>query len=255
MGWGKMLDCLALTPDQFAGKYVIRPATYETEDGEVKPWNGNAKACKQWLADHADDNVITGAEAQDCRRAAAALHADEVVHAFLEASYTQVLVRGEWRNEDPDIVAPVECLIDLVPRPDTEFASCLGDLKTGRNAALLPWQRFCFSMGYHCQAEFNRALYSAAMPSEDRNTFCFIVQENYEPWQVAKRILSQDFGELGRLTVNQLMADYSRCVASGKWPGYDDHDEAVQGWSVVRPEMWMVNQSSFAPHFGIEDAP
>jgi hypothetical protein len=135
-----------------------------------------------------------------------------------------------------------------VPRADTEFSSCLGDLKSTRSAALIPWARHCYDMGYYIQAAFNTDLYVAAT-GEDRNTFCFILSENYEPFEPARRMLSQDFLTLGRAEYRRLLGLYAKCLKSNHWPSYDDTDEAIQGWSVVEAEPWMASKEQFAPVF------
>jgi hypothetical protein len=139
-------------------------------------------------------------------------------------------------------------LIDFRPRVDTEFAHCLGDLKRTRSAALMPWQRDCFNMGYHVQAAFYQDLYAAAT-GEDRNTWCFVLSESLRPFQPGKRILSQDFYAIGKAEYVRLMENYCLCLKHQKWPDYDDTDEAVQTWSVVNPDPWMATKAQFAPKF------
>ncbi len=43
---------------------VLRPATYFDENGNEKPWSGNANACKHWLGNQrkAGRTVITETE-------------------------------------------------------------------------------------------------------------------------------------------------------------------------------------------------
>lgn len=33
-------------------KWAIKPSEYTNDKGEDKPWNGNAKVCREWLAEH-----------------------------------------------------------------------------------------------------------------------------------------------------------------------------------------------------------
>lgn len=246
--WGSLLDAMLLTPRQFKQRYAVKPATYKNEKGEEKPWNGNSNVCKQWLSDHADKVVVSGEDEHNAERAIIAMRTDSIIADFLDASDVQVMVTAEWHDEKTGLIVPLRCLIDLVPRNDSEFCKCLADLKTTRNAALMPWQRWCFTAGYHIQAAFNRAMYCAAMPDEDRNTFCFILQENYSPWQTGKRMLSQDFLTLGTADYTRLMENYCQCLKTNKWPSYDDTDEAIQGsWSLVSPEPWMAAHAEFAP--------
>lgn len=264
---GALFDCRLLTPDQFAKRYVIQPATYpapkdhakvkkgDIHPGDPLPWNNNANACSDWTAkqEAAGLTIATAAAIRESDTAIATLNADHIIKSFLDESDRQVLVHAEWHDEETGIVIPTQCLIDLVPRADSQFATCLGDLKTTCNAALLPWQRFCFKAGYHRQAAWYLDHYIAAT-QEDRNTFCFILQENYPPWQPARRILGQDGtipgpATIGRQENNSLMALYAKCVKTGFWPGYDDTDESVQGWSVVRTDPFEAERSAFSPKY------
>ncbi len=55
--WGSLVDCIALTPDQFQHRYAVASATYSTApekplltdafDGE---WNPRTKVCREWKA-------------------------------------------------------------------------------------------------------------------------------------------------------------------------------------------------------------
>ncbi len=252
MDWGSLLDTRLLTPEQFNDRYAVKPVTY-TRGKSEKPWRANAKECRDWLKAHLDKSVVSSQELKECDEAVKRFTSDDVISAFLDASDKQVELRGEWHDEKTGIVIPLKALVDLVPRKDTEFMKCLGDLKSSRNASLLAWQRWCFQAGYHIQASFNTDLYVAAT-GEDRNTFCFVVQENFPPWQTAKRMLSQDFLELGRAEYTRLLGNYCLCLKHNKWPDYDDNDESVQGWSIVAPEPFMAERAAFAPKYQFEPA-
>lgn len=247
---GSLLDCMLLTPEQFDNRYALRPDTYVNDDGETKKWNANSNVCKGWLARHEDKEIVTQAHLDECAEAIDRLKEDETIAAWLEACDPQVWLTANWQDEKTGLVIPCKALIDFRPRLDTEFQKTLGDLKSTRNAAILPWQRWCFSAGYHVQAAFYADIYAAAHPDEDRNTWVFIIQENYAPWQPGKRMLSQDFLDLGRATYRQMLANYCACVKSGRWPSYDETDEALAGgWTLVQAESFMINTAAFAPHY------
>jgi len=250
--YGNLIDTRLLTPKQFLKRYAIRPTEYTNDDGETKPWNANSKVCKQWLEEHKSMDIVSHKEVILADQAIQRLLADEVIAAFIEESEKQVLVQGFWEDKRSDLKIPVQALIDLVPKGESQFAACVGDLKTTKNAGVMVWQRFSFQMGYYIQAAFNLDMIRAAT-QQDRNTFVFILQENYTPYQSAKRMLSQDFLTLGRAEVDRLISNYCACVKSNRWPGYDEHDESIQGsWSLVSPEPWMAQRAQFAPQFNFE---
>lgn len=251
--WGSLFDCLSLTPEQFESRYVVQPEKYENEKGENKPWNNNANVCKSWHEEQIGREIIASKQLRSAKDAVKRLLEDEIICNWFWGCDCQVWVAGEWHDEKTKLVVPVRCLIDFVPRADTEFSKCLGDLKSTRTAAVLPWQRDCFQMGYHVQAAFDTDLYVAAT-GEDRNTWCWILGESFEPWEPGKRMMSQDFLVLGRETYRRMLENYCACLKANRWPGYDDTDEAVQGWSLVEAEPWMAERAMFAPRFEF-DAP
>ncbi len=243
-----------LTPEQFESRYAIKPATYpDRKTGEKKPWNMNATFCREWAEEQGGREIISAGDLQEADAAIRSLRRDDIITDFLAASDCQVLLQGEYVAAN-GIIVPVRCLMDFVPRSDSEFFKSLGDLKTTRNAAPMPWQRWCYQAGYYIQAAFDTDLYVAAT-GEDRNTWCFVLVENYEPYQTGKRILSQDFLELGRAEYRQHLENYAACLKAGKWPGYDDSDESVDGWSIVAPEPFMTMRAQFAPKLDFGDAP
>jgi hypothetical protein len=261
--YGSLLDMIVLQPELFKERYAVRPLTYKAVDakgrptGEIKDWNGNSKVCQKWLDDHKDFEITTESDTKEALTARRALEADETIARFLEASDRAVWLSAEWHDPKTGLVVPLKALLDLVPRLDSEFAKSVGDLKSSRNAAVIPWTKWCFQAGYHIQAALYMDMLMAAQPQRDLCDFCFILSENYPPFQPGKRILDSKFLEMGRATYRGLLTGYCACLEAGKWPGYDDHDETTQGWSIVAPLPYMEGESLFSPkfEFGTEEPP
>lgn len=241
--WGSLLDCYVLTPDAIDARYVLQPDTYSNEKGEVKPWNNNATACRDWRKGCGGRVIARREDVANVEAARDRLLGDEILRAWHDASDKQVRVDGVWHDEATGLYIPTRCLIDYAPRVDSEFAACLGDLKTTRNASPRPFARWCYTAGYHLQAAWNLDMWNAAT-GEARDTFCLVLSENYPPWQTGRRMLSQDFIQLGRLAYRHAISRYCRALASERWEGYDDSPEAVQGWLVVNPEPYMEFESA-----------
>lgn len=245
--WGNLLDTLVLTPKQFDSKFAVKPLTYKSSGAkksdliEDKPFNANSTWCQEWIAAQGGKTIISTKELIEAGAALKRLRADTTIAAFLDASDCQVQVKGEWHDKATGMIVPVQCLIDCAPRKDSEFQKSLGDLKSTRNAGQRPFARWCFTAGYHIQAAFDLALYQAAVnpknspDGEERMQWIFLVQENYAPYEVGRRMLSHEFIEIGAATYRHALARYARCVQSGEWPGYDQAEE----FSLVAPEPWM----------------
>lgn len=274
--WGDVLDCRWLTPGAFEKRFAVEPLTYsvtvmrcpscgsETDSKSCrrcgvervgvetcKPWRYGASIPDGWLADRLAEGKepISNAEVVECDKAIATLlepvGGDDTIQRWFDASDRQVLVRGEWHDEDTGLVIPVSCLLDFAPRKDTEFSDCLGDFKTTTSAHPGKFTRQAFQYGYHIQAAMDLDLYQAAT-GEPRSTWCFIIQESYEPWEVNRAMFGQEadmgqpgFVDLGRMAYRKALANYCKCLQSGRWPRYNDSEQTVQGWCVLRPTPWM----------------
>jgi len=232
--FGNLVDCLVLTPEQFDSRYAVMPSTYkDAKTGEEKPWNGNSNVCKEWLGEHDGLEIVSRDGLAEAQGAVRRLGEDETLTTFLGASQRQVHVTGEWHDKS-GVIVPVQCLIDCVPKKDSEFQKCLGDLKTTRNAAQPAFSRWCYTASYHIQAAFDLALYTAAT-GEDRTDWVFLLVENYAPWETGRRLLGQDLLQIGTQTYEHALSKYARCLKSGVWAGYDLPEE----FSIINAEPWM----------------
>lgn len=245
--WGNLLDCVVLTPDQFDTRYVVRPAKYyHKKSGEERDWSGNATDCQNWIADNVKSGMtlLSPEMYEDVQAAVAKIHKDDIIKVFIASSDTQVHVEGEWHDEKTELIIPVRCLIDLVPRNDTVFYKGLGDLKSCRSAALGAFSKDAKKNGYHVQGAFDIDLYRMARPDEDRCNWCLVVQESYSPWATARRFSENlpdqpaNFIRFGRKVYQRILANYCVCLKTGVWPSYDDHEDAAQGWTTLYVDEW-----------------
>lgn len=251
--WGKLFDCLALTPEQWPARYVVKPETYPApkdhekvksgaiEEGSPLPWNGNAKVCQEWEKLQIGKTIVSNDLNRDVHGGLKRLAADERISELMDCCERQVWVQGFYADPTTGLKVPIKSLIDLVP--DTAhpvYGTFLGDLKTTRNASPRSFARDCYKYGYHIQAALYTDLLNAAT-GQDRSQFLHVVVESYAPYECRMPILSDSFLQIGRATYLNALALYCRCLASGRWPGYD-HEE----WPVTTPEVWMTDLSTMA---------
>ena len=249
--WGSLLDTVVLMPHLRETHYAVRPDTYP--DDPTKPWNGNSNSCKAWRAakEEMGIEVIKREEMEEAQRAGTMLYGDTILGQFLRESQRQVHVSGEW-HDDADrlssrLVVPVQCLIDCVPKGGTEFDECLGDLKSTRSAAPGIWSRYSSQMKYHMQAAFDLDLYNEST-GEKRDTWAFLLSENFPPYQTGRAILSQDKIEAGRALYQSYLALYASCLKTGVWIGYEALSErrggvVLQGWCLDDLMPWETQET------------
>ena len=240
--WGSLLDCLVLEPAKFAERFATTPDTYGPDN---KKWNFNATECKEWRKAHEAKQIVKPSDVEEAEIARRALMADEKIAEFVNCSDKQVMVVAEYRDEETGIGVPVKCLIDLVPDVNmtSKFADDLGDLKTCSFAAPGFWVKQVEQFNYHVQASLYLDTFNAAT-GEKRNGFRHVIQENYPPYQTAKRWLTDEFIKLGRKRYKEALKRYAACLKAGEWPDYDDGGQMnIDGWRETAPtDYMMLNQ-------------
>jgi len=58
--WGTLIDCLALSPNEFHSRFSVEPGQYpDSKTGEKKPWNNNANFCKDWTKAQGSKEIVS----------------------------------------------------------------------------------------------------------------------------------------------------------------------------------------------------
>lgn len=246
MQWGSVVDCMALTPSRFKDQYEVCPETYPTADGD-KPWNWNASFCKNWRRDleATGKEPIKLMDLEEARIAHSRLMEDPLIAALFSQSKTQVQCVVEYCDKDTGLKVLVKTLLDLVPNAGSEHEKFIADLKTTKDASVYEWEKSVFHQGYHVQSAMYLDAYNAAT-GEDRSGFLHVVQESAPPYAVGRRMLGDDFLELGRQTYQSALKFYCQCLEANKWPGFDDMNDnsanpIIDGWRITSPSSWMVS--------------
>jgi hypothetical protein len=287
--YGALFDTIVLTPDQFDKRYAVQPETYETtgmkcpncedvsakskkcaackcERVEVqitKKWSNGATVCEVWVAEQiaAGKEVCSASELADAQAAAKRLFDDPIIGDYIRESDKQVWIAAEWHDAATGLVVPVKCLVDLLPRRDSEFFDGAGDLKSTKCAKKLAWERFADHVGYNIQGAWNIDLVQAALPNEQRRKFAFILSESHHPWEPSREMMEDDndpqsnsLMSNARSKYRRIMANYCQCLKHNKWPGYADTDEASEGWNVWQQDPYSAQRDMFATRFNFGEA-
>lgn len=249
MAWGSLVDCLKLTPERFEMDYAVCPETYPAKGAkkddpvENKPWIKSANFCKTWEKEQeaAGKTVVKSDDVTEARQAVARLEQDARIMALLKDGQKQVQACCEYHDEETGIVVPLKILLDLVPA--APFDNWLADLKTTDDASPQKWVKHIFNFGLHKQAAMYLDVWNCATGGS-RNQWAHIVQESSFPFEPARRMLDVEFIGMGKAAYLNALEGYCQCLATGRWPGYDDeeglNDPIVDGWRVCSPEPWMI---------------
>lgn len=244
--WGTLVDTLLLSPSEFGKTFALIPTTYEGERGE-KPWNFNATVCKKWrerFGFGAGKIEVRQLDYDAARAATDLLRADYDTGCLLENARVQVMVTGTYEDKETGLSIPCKALLDIVPDAGSRaYGRCLCDLKTSADASPDKWGRTVFNFGWHVQAAFHMDLFVAAT-GEDRTDWLHLIQENFEPYEIGRRLIASEFVEMGRTEYRGALRQYAQCLKSGEWPTYDEMGPNIMpGWSLICPEDWMLEKT------------
>lgn len=218
---GSLVDTLLFEPSTFDSRYVVQPDTYgslDTLPAENKPWNNNAKVCKDWNAAQQAAGLTIVKQA-DIDKAMIQVNA---VKSHKAAS--QLLQRGEaqvslvWQDEETGIICKA--------RPDWAVEhKVIVDLKTTKDGSS---QKFPYAMhehGYAIQAWMYLEGWEAIQG--EWLQFGIIAVENEYPYKVAAYAVEPEAIDVGERMARRAMVKYAECLESGEWPGYSQCIEPI----------------------------
>lgn len=231
LNFGKAAHMLLLGEDGFAAQYALRPAQYENDKGEWKPWNANANACKDWLAKQAQagKTVITDTEISHIRHMRDALAGKEAIRlGILNGKIERSIFHRSgdvWLKARPDVI----------PMDGGDFV----DLKTAASVDDESIAKAIYSHGYHVQAGLMRLIVREVLGADAFTSFTFVFVEKTAPYDVRVMQLKDSDIDLGERQALQGIKVLRECLSRQAWPGYDGFDRhfsytEMPGWARTR---------------------
>jgi hypothetical protein len=230
---GTLGHALVLEPSAPLPKLWVKPATYLSDAGE-KPWSGNAKVCKQLIADARTrgEVPISQDDYENAHAAAAALARHPLIAPVLKDCDTELtLITVAELPGRPDYQAEsvgIRCRFDVVPKgdflADCKFTGQLDD----------QWPKHAWNSGYAIQAGFNLLVWNACCGADTPKTgFKFYVVENKPPFDVRVFTCTPEFIDAGRTEAIRLLKVYAECERTGTWPGSPavETECGLPGWA------------------------
>ena len=204
MSAGTLLHTFALEP-QLMSAYAVRPADLDarTKDG------------REWLAQHAEQQVISADQFAAAQAQMAALREVDVIADIMRTGRAEASVF--WRDE----ASGVECRArpDWLHRPSGKGRDIIAlDVKTTVDAAPDAFSRSINTYGYHRQAVH----YTAGLEAEGFRviSFVFAVVSSTYPFVAAAYVLDDATIAQAEQERAELLDTYARCTAANEWPAY-----------------------------------
>lgn len=239
---GRAFDCLLFEGrEAYQAQYITTPKTYETEDGEVKPWNGNANACKSWSR----TQTLQGRTIIDRGDALAfeamlqsALH-HPIAGPLLKAGTNQVTFRRHSQKYGLDLqVRPDQTGFEpivirdesgnvLLESVDREGKPCawFNDAKTTEDFD--DWIELTdpespragkpvHAYGYHLQGSL--AQYIGYQDIGETAHYLTVIEKR-EPFRTGVIRLNDEYMDLGMAQVDADLLRLRACMMANVWPG------------------------------------
>lgn len=215
--FGRAAHHLLLSEDDFHGHFVIRPddypegAIYPDMIGATKPWSGNSKWCKNWLADQAIKGleVLKPEELETVRRMAGGLNA----HPMVRAGILNGLIETTLVARDPETGVWLKVRPDAIPTDGGDFS----DLKSIADISDEGIERAIGDTGIPMQGAMVRRV--CTLLGIEFTSFSLIFSEKTSPYCVRVKTLTEGDLELGDKLVTTALKVYARCLDRMIWPG------------------------------------
>jgi len=204
---GTLLHCLALEPEEFERRYVVRPEGVDLR----------TKAGKAWAeAVPAGAVVIKAEDERTARLQVAALHASPELAKLLADGVSESSAFWTAADDEGNDV-PCKCRPDRVsPAGDGVI---LTDLKTCPDASPAGFARSVWTHRYDLQAAWYSDGYEAAT-GQKVHGFVFGAVESAWPHLAGAYLLPDEVLDRARTECRRLLNLYALCTRTDNWPGY-----------------------------------
>jgi len=210
--FGRAAHHLLLGEADFRAHFAIRPDTYRDEEAKEKPWNGNAKICRQWLKEAKEQrlDVIKTDQLINIRGMAEALKREPMIRAgILNGLIEHSMI---WQDEETGVWLKVRP--DAIPAVDMAFS----DLKSAADVTDEGIEKAISDHDLHVQGALIgmacKALFGRPMES-----FSLVFSEKEEPHCVRVVEISGADLDLGEQQIRAVLPIFAKACETGVWHG------------------------------------
>ena len=222
---GRAAHHLGLGEANFSRYYAVEPETYrDSKTGELKPWNNNATACREWRA-HVEEGegrtVLSRKQIEQIRGIAGLLPWQRDLEdsglansAVVRAGALSGLVEHTIIAQDKETGVWLKSRPDAIPLDSTDFS----DFKTTQDVDGASISRTLDSLRYDMQAVLASMCLEQAV-GQPFTSFAFIFAMKKPPHAVEVGELTPVDLTEAELDVRIAIRTFARCLETGRWPG------------------------------------
>ena len=209
---GRAAHHLTLGQEFFAKLFAQQPEEYAAPDGELKPWNNNAKFCREWHAIKRKEGriVLTAKEVEAVKQMAISVGN----HPLVKQGLLNGLVERSlfWRDEETGIW--LKARPDAIPNHSGDFA----DLKTTHSVMFPSVIKSIRDFAYYQQIALVRTGCREVLELE-MSSFTYLFVESKAPWcTMDVQVDGEDVVRGDRMN-RACLRTFAKCLKDGHWPG------------------------------------
>ena len=216
---GRATHHLLLGEANFVQEFALRPSTYP--DDPKKPWSGNSKECKGWLADQrkAGKTVVTPEQMEKIKGMALRLGREPLVRAgalngLIECTMAVLDEEtGVWLLARPDVI----------PTDSGDYV----DLKTTTSVLYPDLVRTIGDYGYHQQGALVEECHEI-LTGQPVGSFSLYFVETTRPYCARLVQLKSGDLQLGRQQNRNAVRRFARALSNNVWAGPGGNQDSVQ---------------------------
>lgn len=213
--FGRIIHSRILTPNEPIPGIIAIPETYTNEKGEIKPWNGNAKICRNWIAKHESDGLrpmkVETIQAMD--GVVNAIAQNETCKVAFSSGKPEVSLFKRWHRNEGCVLRKAR-LDWVTPGP------ALVDIKTCQDARAIEFARVIWARRYYVQFAYYLDLWNELNPDDQKTDFVVVAVEKFEPYNIQCFQIDHADLDKGRREYQRNLSLVIQCIKEGAWPGY-----------------------------------
>jgi hypothetical protein len=195
----------------------------------------DTKAAKAEVAEARAEGAVPlkRAEYDQVHEMAAALRAHPVASLLFDPEHGKAEQSLFWRDEKTSVMRRAR--LDWLPNPRSGRL-IIPDYKTCVSAKPERLERVIDDLGYHQQDDTYRSACHALGIADETAAFVFVCQEKTAPYVITVIEVNANARRIGAARNRRALEIFTRCTATGHWPGYSDDvvPVALPPWAETR---------------------
>lgn len=207
---GKLANDMLLRPEQLNSKYAVRP-----EEIDGKPWHGNRKECKQWMADaeQAALCIVSTSEWSESKRLSESVASNLMAAELVQKSDHEVVI--VWQCSVTGLICKAK--IDMIMKGKSGYRE-ISDLKTTSKELSEFMRRELWTRQYDRQLAFYR--HGMACLGHPEMDVSLLAVEKCLPYRSAIVCLHHIDLAAAHEENNTVMLLLKECYRDNVWPSY-----------------------------------